>query len=154
MIRYIKGDVLDSNAVYVLHGCNCVGGFGSGVAGQIAKKYPHVKDAYLHKFRTVGWELGDVQYVSIEKVEYVDNRFIVNCATQYNYLPRNINHFDTKAFTKILTQVRNAAICLEQFPSIAMPKIGSGLAGGSWEDAEQIINEVFGNEIIDVYVLE
>lgn len=44
MIEYVKGNILEDPTVKVLmHGCNCSGGFGSGVAGQIAKKYPIIK---------------------------------------------------------------------------------------------------------------
>jgi len=37
MLNYIKGDVLDTNRSIIAHSCNNSGGYGSGVAGTIAR---------------------------------------------------------------------------------------------------------------------
>lgn len=36
---------------------------------------------------------------------------------------------------------KSCEICIKNRLSIQMPKIGSGLAGGDWEEIEKIINE-------------
>lgn len=38
-IKYIKGSLLDTDAKIIVHGCNCQGVMGSGVAKQLKKNY-------------------------------------------------------------------------------------------------------------------
>ena len=57
MVKLIKGNVFESNADIIAHGCNTMGGFGSGVAGQMAKIYPEVRQAYMSKYEKDGlWD--------------------------------------------------------------------------------------------------
>ena len=43
MIHYAKGDLFDTDHQIIAHGCNCRGGYGAGIAGQMAKKYPKAR---------------------------------------------------------------------------------------------------------------
>lgn len=146
MIHYVKGDLFKSNAGIIAHGCNCVGGFGSGVAAQVAKLYPRAKNAYLNRHEEFGWELGEVQFVYIGK-----GRYIANCATQKEYYPRDRLHADYDAIRKAMTEVKRYASGMKK--TIAIPKIGAGLAGGDWDIIEGILKEVFDNYDITVYYL-
>lgn len=150
MVKYVKGDVLESGADIIAHGCNCVGGFGSGVAGQIVKRYPLARDFYLHKFEHEGWKLGEVQFVTVEKVRA--QRYIANCATQQEYYPRNKVHADYQAIRVCMQKVKEFA--QNNDLSVALPKIGAGLAGGDWNVIELILQEVFHDYSAVVYVLE
>ena len=42
MIRYVKGNLLDSDCTYICHQVNCKGVMNSGIAKQIRKKWPSV----------------------------------------------------------------------------------------------------------------
>jgi O-acetyl-ADP-ribose deacetylase (regulator of RNase III) len=157
MVHTVKGDVFESNANIIAHGVNCKGGFGSGVAGLMAKKHPSVRNGYLTKFKSEGWKLGDVQFVhlydhrsSIEspnKITYI----VANCATQNNYLPRGERHADYDAIKTCMEKVKQYA--KEREATIAIPKIGAGLAGGDWGIIEKILKEVFIDYDITVYYL-
>lgn len=146
MVRYVKGDLFESKADILAHGVNCVGGFGSGVAGQIAQKYPNVKFNYLRKYESEGWQLGDVQFL------YAYGFYIANCATQQEYYPRNKVHVDYNAVKVCMEKVKEFA--KNGNFTIAIPKIGAGLAGGDWNTIEKILNEVFNDYDISVYVLK
>lgn len=146
-IVYVRGDLLESNADFVCHGCNAVGGFGSGVAGQIARKFPRARSAYIERHKTLGHVLGDVQFVyQFDR----GGKYIVNCITQHNYLPRGICHANYEAIDTCMRKVK--AYAGER--SIALPKIGCGLAGGSWDVVEKILNKVFEDRDVFVYSLE
>lgn len=145
MIHYKKGDILQATEDVIAHGCNCVGGFGSGVAGQIAKKWPDVRNAYLRQHNSHGWDLGFVQFIDI------GSKIIANCATQDEYMPRGVRHADYKAIETAMTRVRDYAE--HNSFSIAIPKIGAGLAGGDWKVIEDILEEVFDEYDITVYEL-
>lgn len=146
MIKYIQGDLFDSKADIIAHGCNCRGGYGSGVAKTMAQKFPKAKSYYLEKYDEDGWDLGDVQFVTV-----VGGKIIANCATQDEYYPRNKCHADYPAIRKCMEQVRDFAKANGY--SIAIPKIGAGLAGGDWNTIEGILKDVFANYDITVYYL-
>ncbi len=147
MIIYRTGDLLQADEDVIAHGCNCVGGFGSGVAGQIAKKWPVVKNHYLYKYDRYGWTLGEIQPVTMPFTGYT----VVNCATQQFYLPRGIRHADYDAIEKAMLSLKEYAI--ENNFSIAIPKIGAGLAGGDWNVIEKILEKIFFDYDITVYEL-
>lgn len=152
MIKYAKGDVLKSGADIIAHGCNCIGGFGSGVAGQIAKQFPIAKDSYLYKYEEQGWQLGDVQFVVIENTSLWSSRYIANCATQKEYYPRDKVHADYEAIRVAMQKVKEFAKMHDL--TVAIPKIGAGLAGGDWKIIEQILEAVFADYNVAVYYLE
>ena len=144
MIKYVQGDLFTTEADIIAHGCNCRGGFGSGVAGQIALKYPKARHSYLDKFEEDGWYLGDIQ-----PVLQWDGKYIVNCATQFAYLPRGICHADYDGVR--LSMERLKAFAQGKGLSVAIPKIGAGLAGGDWAIIEKIISDVLTDYDITVY---
>lgn len=148
MIKYVKGDVFSTKAQIIAHGCNCRGGYGAGIAATMAKKYPESARMYLKKFKEEGWKLGEVQVVSVG-----NNRFIANCATQDKYgSPRGgVIYASYPAIKKVMEQLKE--ICDENQWTLAMPKIGAGLAGGDWVVIEKIINDVFQDTEVLVYVL-
>lgn len=148
MVYTVKGDVFSSGADIIGHGCNCKGGFGSGVALAVAKKYPKARYHYLDKFQIDGWRLGDVQFVKVCGAQ----QFIANCATQKAYLPRGMCHADYDAIRACMVKVRDFA--KEKNLTIAIPKIGAGLAGGNWSIIKKILKEVFVDYDVTVFYLE
>lgn len=147
MIVYVTGDLFTTDANIIMHGVNCRGGFGSGVAKQMTEHYPEARVAYLNKWKNHRWYLGQVQFVP-----QPDGRIIANCATQLDYLPRGQCHANYDAIEYAIARVLHYA--KERNYTIAMPKIGAGLAGGDWNKIQKIINDVTGDTEVRVYVQE
>lgn len=145
MISYKQGNLFSTDYDIIAHGVNCQGAFGSGVAGLIKKLYPEARVQYLNKFISEGWNTGDFQPVKIGE------KIIVNCATQKYYLPRGKDHVDYEGLELAMCVLKIFAQMGEY--SVAMPKIGSGLAGGDWNKIEKIINEAFHDYPVTVYYL-
>lgn len=77
-------------------------------------------------------------------------RYIVfNCATQNNYLPRGTRHANYDAIRVAMTKLEKFA--RENGMSVAIPKIGAGLAGGDWKIIGPILDEVFSDYDVTVY---
>jgi O-acetyl-ADP-ribose deacetylase (regulator of RNase III) len=146
MVKMVLGDLFKSGADILAHGTNCKNGFGSGVAGAMAELHPRVKAAYHAKFFKEGWTLGEVQFV------FSGSQTIANCATQYEYYPRNKRHVDYVALRACMEKVKLFAQTGDW--TVAMPKIGAGLAGGDWDTIKQILDEVFTDYDVEVYYLE
>jgi len=147
MIQYIKGNVFDTDCDIIAHGCNCRGGYGKGVARAMSKIHPAAKNAYLTKHRAEGWKLGDVQFVESH------GKIIANCATQKN--------FWSKGKKDVLVSYWAVRSCMDKLfnyayknnLTVAMPKIGSGLAGGDWEQIVKSIDRAANGQTVKVYVL-
>lgn len=145
-IQYINGNLFDTSRQIIGHAVNCRGGFGSGVAGQIARLYPLVRTAYLSKFKSEGWHLGEIQVVPVK------DKIIVNCAMQDTYGRSGIHVNYEACFQAFCKLFRYASMHQD---GIALPKVGSGLAGGQWNLVEeQLLKALTIHEVnVDVYYL-
>lgn len=146
-IVYIKGDVTKASQDIIAHGVNCKGAMGSGVALALLKRWSRVREQYMVKHQNGGWRLGDIQYVPIG-----EGRFVANCATQKDYLPRGPQHADYDAIEKVMNDL--AEYCAIHGKTLAMPKIGAGLAGGDWKVIRKIIDKAFPYKDVFVYHLD
>jgi len=149
-----KGSVFDTKAEIICHGVNCKGGFGSGIAGQIARRWPKVRKAYLDKFETTGWSLGDVLFVYSE--HKLKLPIIANIATQENFGYDGQLYADYEAIRIGLAKVLQFASDGRMNYNIALPRIGCGLAGGDWPTVFDIIvseSQNFPNVLVEVYSL-
>lgn len=147
MIKYLEGDLFSTDADIIAHGCNCRNGYGSGVAYTMSQQYPKAKSLYHEKYDEEGWELGEVQFVLQN-----DGKYVANCATQRNFLPRGYQHADYSAIRECMEKVKTFA--KNKGLSIAIPKIGAGLAGGNWHIIETILQEVFSDYDVTIYYLD
>ena len=145
MITEIKGDLFTTGAQVILHGCNCQGKMGSGVAKAVREKYPVVFDEYEELHRTRGLKLGSILPVKVGK-----DKWVVNCMTQkfYGYDGKQYVSYD--AVWECLHRV--ASMASKEY-KIAMPKIGCGLAGGDWEVVRKIVEDELKDFEVLVYSL-
>ncbi len=140
-MEYIVGDItkVAGENQLLCHGCNCSGGFGSGVAGAIRKAYPIAYQKYKAA-RPNPKMLGTVQFVTVDAMS---SFFIANCFTQVNY------GYDGRAYANF-EAIRSALEACYEFASqydnmeICAPKIGCGLGGLVWENSvENIFIELY-----------
>lgn len=145
MVIYKKGDLFKAPEQILAHGVNCSGAFGSGVAYGMSQNHKKSRDQYFSKFGHGGWKLGEVQFVESE------SKIIANCATQLEYLPRGVCHADYPSIKEAMIKVKEFAI--SNNGTVAIPKIGAGLAGGDWDTIKAILEEVFNDYDVVVYEL-
>jgi O-acetyl-ADP-ribose deacetylase (regulator of RNase III) len=163
-ITYKQGNVLDvvGRNTILAHGVNCRGAFGAGIARQIAERWPEVRKAYMDKYWSEGWHLGETQLVRLPRPEYTQKLvwnfngygIIANCATQLGYgykLTQNV-YVNYEAVERCLEQVFGWANFRKQL--VVMPKIGAGLAGGDWKVIEEILKEIHKKFPVKVEVYE
>lgn len=148
MITYIEGDIFKGGDDVIVHGCNCLCNFGAGIALQVLRIYPEAyradretgyKDA--NKLGTFSSWTGNNFYTHEKSVT------VVNAYTQF-YPNVKLKPFDYDAFERVLKKIKE---CFYD-RTIAMPKIGAGLAGGDWNRISKIIEEVFPDKEIKIYI--
>jgi O-acetyl-ADP-ribose deacetylase (regulator of RNase III) len=146
VIKYIRGNLLDTDASYILHGCNCQGVMGSGVALQIKEKFPEAYSYYKEKYRFGDLSLGDVHQIAC------CSPIIFNCMTQEYYgNNKKFIYANYEAIRKCLRLI--SKLIPFTHLKIAMPKIGCGLANGDWNIVSKIVEEELGDFEVLVYEL-
>lgn len=148
-LERVTGNIIDmaenGHIDYLVHGCNCFNTMKSGIAGQLAKRYPSVSSADKCTIRGDRKKLG--RYATV-LVRTLDAEFIVvNAYTQYAYGTYK-DHFEYDAFASILSnlKVHLESLGVQGERVIGFPYIGMGLAGG---DPDRIIPmiEQFANSL-------
>lgn len=160
-IQYLSGDVTrpqgDGNII-VAHICNDVGCFDAGVAAAIADRWSKAKVAYIRWYQTRfnnSWNgvstsndfgLGKVQLKRVERHVWVANMIAQSgLKSSHNRVPIRYD-----ALEECLKRVRREVKSLHA--SAHMPRIGTGYAGGTWEEIEPIIIKTLCKSDISVVV--
>ncbi|MCE3230015.1 MAG: hypothetical protein K0S32_4566 [Bacteroidetes bacterium] len=151
-INYLKGDATnppgDDNKI-IVHVCNDIGGWGKGFVMAISKRWkdPEKKYREWHK-EQINFKLGEVQFVKVE-----DNLWVANLIGQHKINKDESGNPPIRydAINDGLAKV--AEFALENKASVHMPRIGCGLAGGTWDKIEPlIISTLVSNDIkVTVY---
>lgn len=153
MITYLKGDATEpwsTNPVILCHICNDMGYWGKGFVKALSKKWKKPEEAY-RKWASKDnvLPLGEVQFVSV-----TDSITVANIIGQHDIQPNDKGEPPIRywAVRKGLEIIRMYALSCPVKPTIHMPKMGSGLAGGDWKDIAVIVFEVLKD--FEVYVYE
>ncbi len=127
-IDYITKDLttVEEGEGVIYHGCNCVGGYGSGVAGAIRRKWPSAYEAF--KENGVGEDLLG----QVDLLLYSGQPVIANSYTQIHCGNDGKRYANPEAISSTLFHVAEYAN-IEGY-DIYMPMVGCGLGGLSWED--------------------
>jgi O-acetyl-ADP-ribose deacetylase (regulator of RNase III) len=146
MIEHLIGDVTlpeGTDRRILAHVCNDVGAYGRGVAGDVAARYPRAEREYRTWYagrlrQPIPMRLGMVQFVQVE-----EGLWVANMVAQQGLRSRhNPKPLVPEALRECLAKVAARALSLDA--SLHMPRIGTGLAGGTWEEVEPLIlEEVF-----------
>ena len=137
-IRYVKGDLLEAPEQIILQACNSLGVMGAGVAKLIREKWPKAYQDYRDSYDSYGLPLG-----SIVSSKQPDGKIILNAITQ-DTIGRTGVHVSYWAIANVMYQL-DQNVTVQKVGSVAMPAIGSGLAGGDWPVIEAIIENTAKN---------
>jgi O-acetyl-ADP-ribose deacetylase (regulator of RNase III) len=151
-IIYKQGDLLKCEEEILVHGCNCKGVMGAGVAKAIREKYPIVFKRYksfCNSSFTRGYTPKDLLGI-VQPVKCPDGKVVANAFTQENYgRESGVIYVSYPAVRKVFQYLNSQ----KHHGQIALPKIGSQLAGGDWATIEKIIEEEMTDVQPVVYVL-
>ena len=128
MMKVIKGNILDTECKYIMHGCNCFHTMGGGVARAIADKYPYALEADI--LLTNKGDPGKLGDFSVGYPVNGDPR-VINLYTQF----KTGADFIPSIFPSAIREVNN---CYKG-EEIAIPLIGCGIGGGSWEYVQKVL---------------
>jgi O-acetyl-ADP-ribose deacetylase (regulator of RNase III) len=127
----------------IVHICNDRGAWNGGFTGVLNNRWIEPKIAYKKLVRK---ELGAVQFIAVDREIRVAN-LIAQTLGYANGPP--IRYAALKSALQVVAQ---EAIISKS--SVHMPRIGCGLAGGSWSKIEPIINAELVQKGINVFVYD
>jgi len=174
-IHYTKGDATkpigDGNKI-VTHICNDIGAWGRGFVLAISKRWEFPELAYkkwyqYHRQKQSGLQaqtfdvgvtfssseqtfaLGQVQFVQVEQ-----DIIVANMIGQFHIrkAPDGTPPIRYEAVSTCLRHV--CAFAKERRATIHMPRIGSGLAGGNWDEIEGLIRQELTEKGVDVWIYD
>ena len=138
-IRYLAGDAtapVGEGAKIVCHICNDVGGWGKGFVLALSQRWPQPEAAYRAWYEqgaAAGFRLGAVQFVDV-----APGMRVANMIAQRGVRPAaGVPPIRYDALRECLTSLAERATA--DAASVHMPRIGCGLAGGTWPEVEAII---------------
>jgi len=148
-IIYKTGDLFaeENNEDVIVHSCNILGGFGSGVAGVIARLCPEVREEYIREFKAGQLRLGMILWTWTKSGILIGN--MICQPTVGPQTEAKIRHVSYDAVDDAFRALNHMLM-----PKVAMPLIGSALGGGSWKVISAIIENRSTNFQPIVYTLD
>ena len=153
MIHYLKADATVPQAegnIVIAHICNDIGAWGKGFVLALSKRWKYPEKQYKQWYKEgEDFALGEVQIVSVE-----EKIWVANLIGQHNiYRDENgdppIRYEAVKRGLQII-----ADFAYEINAKVQMPRIGCGLAGGSWDRTEKLIRQTLLKKNIEVFVCD
>ena len=164
MIRYLKGDatnpIVDEGTRVICHVCNDIGKWGAGFSGALSNRWKDPEKHYRSQWRFAkqNVKLGEVQWVFVDV-----NLAVVNMIAQHK-ISRDLLNYRPLQYDKLeicLDKIAEGSQALmaeggkdPQRVTIHMPRIGCGLAGGTWDVVEGLVEETLWDFDVYVYDLE
>ena len=143
VMRVIQGDLIKLAKAgefdVIVHGCNCMGAMGAGIAKAIRAEFPAAYTADAETTKADRSKLGSITFA---RAQIGDRDLtVVNGYTQFDYRGSGVL-VDYDALRSVFRTLKR------QFSGkrIAYPLIGAGLAKGNWEVIAQIIDEELSGE--------
>ncbi|MEE1664962.1 Appr-1-p processing protein [Streptomyces sp. NPDC002387] len=141
-ILYVRGDATvpsGEGAKVVAHVCNDVGGWGRGFVRAVSERWPEPEAAYRAWYRareTNDFGLGAVQVVRVET-----DVWVANLIGQRGIRRRGRGTVPVRYEAIGTALAALAPRALDLGARVHMPRIGCGLAGGTWSRVEPLISE-------------
>ncbi len=147
MIRYIKGNLLESRAEALVNTVNTVGVMGKGIALQFKKAFPQNFKVYEKACKSGALNVG--QMLIHEEHLLEGRKFIINFPTKTSWkLPSEYEYIE-----KGLLALKKAII-EKGIRSIALPPLGAGNGGLNWDKVKILIEKALADLDVDIEVYE
>ena len=153
MIIYCRGDLFQSEANVLAHGCNAHGYMGAGVAKEFKERYPEMFREYNKLCKSGKLSPGRNFYYFVG--EFGGEKIIVNMITQESFRDARLE-FIRSCCEKIsegkITNFPATGEFSKDIKSLAMPKIGAGLGGLRWIEVKELLEKVFSQSPFPVFL--
>ena len=130
-VKFVKGDLFDSDADALVNAVNTVGVMGGGIALQFKERFPEYYAEYRTECKHGNIRLGRMH---VHHTEQECPRYIVDFPTKGHYRTDS-----TLAAVETGLQALRWVILALELESIAIPALGCGLGGLEWSDVRPLL---------------
>lgn len=156
LLKYVEGDATITRGGghrLLIHICNDVGGWGRGFVLVLSKRWKKPEQEYRVWYRSQGEGRVKFQLGEIQTVEVQSDLAVVNMIAQHDIVTNNeVPPIRYDALRSCLEKVAKEA--KDRGSSVHCPRIGCGLAGGTWPEVEPLLTEYLINKGINVTVYD
>lgn len=142
-MKTVTGDLLalalQGEFEVIVHGCNCQGQMGKGIALAIRKQFPEAYQADREAPKGERSKLGTISWAEVKRDGCCFT--IVNAYTQFHWRGKGIQ-VEYEAVRGAMREIKRRF----HGKRIGYPTIGAGLAGGDWAMLAAIIDEELAGE--------
>lgn len=153
LIRFVKGDATlpqGSNLRYILQIVNDEGKYGAGFSGALSARWPKVETEYRQWWRE---RYGKLKLGDIQLVQVLSDLVVINMVAQKGIVSKD-NPIPI-SYEALQTCLSKAGSEIHKFnASVHMPRIGCGLAGGTWDKIEPLVEKELLKRGINVTVYD
>jgi len=136
MVELTKGDLLATDTEALINAVNTVGVMGKGIALQFKKAFPENYEAYKKACDGGGVKPGHMFIVDLKTL--TNPYYIINFPTKRHWKEKS-KLVDIKiGLVALVEDVK--ALCIK---SVAVPPLGCGLGGLSWNQVYSLMKEAF-----------
>ena len=150
MVDYVVGDAtepcVEKGTRVIIHVVNDAGKWGAGFSGAISKKWKEPEKYYRAQARfSKSFKLGEVQWVFIDPKLAVVNMIAQHGVSRDLLNNRPIRYDSLESCLDKVAEGARAVACLDGASpkrlTLHMPRIGCGLAGGTWDVVGGLVEE-------------
>ena len=147
MIEFKTGDILSEDASALVNAVNCVGVMGKGVALRFKKAFPENFKAYAEACGN--GQVAPGRMFVFETDEFSPS-YVINFPTKTHWSGKSRMEYIDDGLKDLRKEIRNRDI-----RSIAIPALGCGLGGLSWNEVRpRVENALQGLEDVRIVVFE
>lgn len=148
MIKFVEGNIFESEADALVNTVNTVGIMGKGIALQFKKAFPNNYRIYEEACKKGELSIGKLLIVNEENL-VSGKKWIINFPTKTTWKKPSEYSYIEKGLDEM-------AKVLPDYPikSIAIPPLGSGNGGLDWNKVKHIIDQKLSSLSVDVIVYE
>jgi len=152
-VNYIIGDATNPQTKgnkTMVHVCNDIGGWGKGFVMAITKRCKQPEQQYRQWFKSNdNFSLGQVQFVQVD-----EELWIANLIGQHKINKDENGNAPIRYEAILLGLEKVGQFAINKNTTVHMPRIGCGLAGGTWDKIEPLINKSLLEKEIETYVYD
>ena len=148
MIRYITGNILESNAKALINTVNTVGVMGKGIALQFKKAYHNNFKTYVEACKRNEIEIGKLLVTKDSNLNSGE-KYIINFPTKKDWRKPSEYYFIESGLDDLIRVLNENKI-----DSVAIPPLGAGNGGLEWDKVKKIIEQKLGNLDTEIIVYE
>lgn len=148
MLHYLAGDILLTRAVAIAHGVAPRDHFDLGLALALRERWPAMVRDFRRYCHTGDPNAGDIRAWAAADGTWIVNLFTQQAPASRDQRPEPANETDVGHALHALA----GFLAAEQIPSLALPRLASGVGKLSWDVVQPLIERHLGPVEIPVYV--